>query len=35
MDVVTTYLYGSLDIDIYMKISKVLNLEDTKPRHLY
>ncbi|KAL8096581.1 hypothetical protein AgCh_037515 [Apium graveolens] len=35
MDVVTAYLYGSLDIDIYMKIPEGLNIEDTKPRHLY
>ncbi|KAL8134520.1 hypothetical protein AgCh_009515 [Apium graveolens] len=35
MDVVTAYLYGSLDSDIYMKIPEGLNIEDTKPRHLY
>ncbi|KAL8156462.1 hypothetical protein AgCh_001527 [Apium graveolens] len=35
MDVMTAYLYGSLDSDIYMKISEGLNIEDTKPRHLY
>nr|KYP59187.1 Retrovirus-related Pol polyprotein from transposon TNT 1-94 [Cajanus cajan] len=26
MDVVTTYVYGSLDADIYMKLSKGFNL---------
>jgi len=26
MDVVTTYLYGDLDIEIYMKVSKRLKL---------
>ncbi|KAL8097292.1 hypothetical protein AgCh_030429 [Apium graveolens] len=35
MDVVTAYLYGSLDSDFYMKIPEGLNIEDTKPRHLY
>ncbi|XP_074337293.1 uncharacterized protein LOC141674488 [Apium graveolens] len=35
MDVVTAYLYGSLDSDIYMKIPEGLNIEDTKPRYLY
>ena len=25
MDVVTTYLYGSIDTDVYMKISEDLN----------
>ena len=35
MDVVTAYLYGSLDSDIYMKIPEGLKLDETKPRHLY
>ncbi|XP_074355978.1 uncharacterized protein LOC141695644 [Apium graveolens] len=35
MDVVTTYLYGSLDSDIYMKTPEGLNIEETKFRHLY
>ena len=36
MDVVTAYLYGSLDNDIYMKIPKGLKMLDTsKPREMY
>ena len=36
MDVVTAYLYGSLDFDIYMKISKGLKTPDTyTPRNLF
>ena len=38
MDVITTYLYGSLDNDIYMKIPKGLQLPErynSNPRELY
>ena len=35
MDVVTAYLYGSLDSDLYMKIPEGLELDETKPHHLY
>ncbi|CAM9000605.1 unnamed protein product [Rhodiola kirilowii] len=38
MDVVTAYLYGSLDKDIYMKIPEGLKMPEalqTKPRHMY
>ena len=36
MDVVTAYLYGSLDNDIYMKIPEGLKMHDTsKPREMY
>ena len=28
MDVVTTYLYGSIDIDVYMKISEGFKLSE-------
>ena len=35
MDVVIAYLYGSLDSDIFIKIPEGLEIEDTKPRHLY
>ena len=38
MDVVTTYLYGSIDIDISMKIPKGFKLLETtkpKPRNMY
>ena len=38
MDVVTTYLYGFIDIDIYMKISEGFKLPETtnpKPRNMY
>ena len=38
MDVVTTYLYGSLDSDIYMKILEGFKMPDalsSKPKELY
>ena len=36
MDVVTAYLYGSLDSDIYMKIPKGLKMPKAyTPRNLY
>ena len=38
MDVITAYLYGSLDNDIYMKTSEGLQLSDrydSNPRELY
>ena len=38
IDVVTTYLYGFIDIDIYMKISEGFKLPETtnpKPRNMY
>ncbi|KAK4406482.1 Copia protein [Sesamum angolense] len=38
MDVVTTYQYRSLDIDIYMRIPKGLKMPEaltSKPRHIY
>ena len=38
MDVVTTYLYGSLDSDIYMKVPEELKMSDacnSKPREMY
>ena len=38
MDVVTTYLYGSLDIEIYMKVSEGLKMPETyssKSRKMY
>ena len=36
MDVVTTYLYGSLDFDIYIKIPEGLKLPEAyTPRNLY
>ena len=38
MDVITTYLYGYMDNDIYMKISegfKLLEANSTKPRSMY
>ena len=38
MDVITTYLYGSMDNDIYMKIPEGFELPDannTKPRSMY
>ncbi|WKA03311.1 hypothetical protein VitviT2T_021428 [Vitis vinifera] len=38
MDVITTYLYGSMDNDIYMKIPegfKLLEANNTKPRSMY
>ena len=37
MDVITTYLYGSIDNDIYMKIPegfKLLEANNTKPRNM-
>ena len=37
MDVITTYLYGSIDNDIYMNISKgfkLLEANNTKPRNM-
>ena len=38
MDVVTTYLYGSLDSDIHIKIAegfKMLEIYNSKPLNLY
>ena len=38
MDVVTTYLYGSIDTNVYMKIPegfKLLELMNSKPRSMY
>ena len=38
MDVITAYLYGSMDNDIYMKIPEGFELPDannTKPRSMY
>ena len=38
MDVVTAYLYGSIDIDIYVKIFKGFKLPEAtnpKPRNMY
>ena len=38
MDVVTTYLYGSINTDIYMKILEGFKLPETtnpKPRNMY
>jgi hypothetical protein len=38
MDVVTTYLYGSLDNDIYMKVPEGLKMHEafkSKPREMY
>ena len=38
MDVVTTYLYGSVDIDIYMKVPEGFKLPKAtkpKPRNMY
>jgi Reverse transcriptase (RNA-dependent DNA polymerase) len=38
MDVVTAYLYGSLDNDIYMKVPKGLKMSETfksKPQEMY
>ena len=37
MDVITTYLYGSIDNDIYMKIPegfKLLEANNTKPHNM-
>ena len=35
MDVVTTYLYGFIDSDIYMKILEGFKLPKTTPRNMY
>ena len=38
MDVITTYLYGSIDNDIYMKIPegfKLFEENNTKPHSMY
>ena len=38
IDVVTTYLYGSIDINVYMKISEGFKLPEvmnSKPRSIY
>ena len=38
MDVVTTYLFGSIDTNVYMKISEVFKLPEvmnSKPRSMY
>ena len=38
MDVITTYLYGFMDNDIYMKILEGIKLHEancTKPRNMY
>ena len=38
MDVVTTYLYGSLDANVHMKISEGFTLPEamnSKPRSMY
>jgi hypothetical protein len=36
MDVVTTYLYGSLDSDIYMKVPDGIHVPDNKAnRNMY
>ena len=36
MDIVTAYLYGSLDSEIYMRIPEGLKMaESQKPRHIY
>ena len=38
MDVVTAYLYGSLDADIYMKIPdgfKILEIKENENRNMY
>jgi hypothetical protein len=38
IDVVTTYLYGSLDNDIYMKVSEGLKMPEafkSKPQEMY
>ena len=35
MDVVTAYLYGDLDIDIYMKIPEGLTFPEARPRSTY
>jgi hypothetical protein len=33
MDVVTAYLYGSLDSDIYMKVSDGIDVPNPKAKH--
>jgi hypothetical protein len=33
MDIVTTYLYGSLDSDIYMKVPDGIDVPDPKAKH--
>ena len=33
MDVVTTYLYGSLDLEIYMKVQDGLRVLNAKSNH--
>ena len=33
MDVVTAYLYGSLDSDVYMKVPDGLKIPDSKTNH--
>ena len=36
MDVVTAYLYGSLDFEIYMKVSEGISIPDNKAnRNMY
>ena len=38
MDIVTTYLYGNLDKDVYMKIPKRFHMPESKsnrPRDVY
>ncbi|WP_284343919.1 reverse transcriptase domain-containing protein, partial [Dyella mobilis] len=35
MDVVTAYLYGNLDTDIYMKVPEGFQLPQGKPRDMY
>ena len=38
MDVVTTYLYGSIDTNVYMKIPegfKLREIMNSKPRSMY
>lgn len=36
MDIVTAYLYGSLDSEIFMKIPEGLKMDEfKKPRHIY
>ena len=35
MDVLTAYLYGDLDTEIYMKISEGFPLPETKLRSMY
>ena len=35
IDVIIAYLYGMLDIDVYMKIPKGFKLPDTKPKGMF